>query len=313
MFDFNYLIAGAFVGTLAYVCAGVAVGLVVYAMIRMNQNLLAETHEQFGTEIDSQLGAIRIFLPTGRIGALWIRGLMGKNKVGVLAKIVQMHDKLVKQAGQPEGLLGIELLGMTLMNALIASFALIFGTLLLELHGASLYVLMGAGFLTSLLPFLYISDMRSRRQKSIRRALPYSFDLLTLGVEAGLDFTVAIKRLVEKMGKSALAEEFGRMLHDLQMGSSRRDALAGLRDRIDMMDINLFASALIQADELGSPLGPILKVQSETLREKRFQRAEELAQKAPVKIIFPLAIFILPVTMLIFGIPLFIQMQKGFG
>ena len=80
-----------------------------------------------------------------------------------------------------------------------------------------------------------------------------------------------------------------------------------------MMDVNMFVSSLIQADELGSPLGPILKIQSEMLREKRFQRAEEQAMKAPVKIIFPLAIFILPVTMLIFAVPLAVKFMDSFG
>jgi len=309
---FNSVLAVGAMGILSTASAGISVGLVVYAVIRMNQSLVDETHSQFGTEVNAELGLLKIFLPSGRVGALWLRSLGGE-KSGPFASLIKILSKIVKQAGQPEGLLGIELAGMVLMNMVLSTIIIIIFIGLLNVAGIMLSIVMGSFMLLSLLPLIYILDMRNRRQKSIRKSLPYSFDLLSLGVEAGLDFSVAIKRLVDKMENSPLSQEFSHMLHDLQMGSSRREALGQLRERIDMMDVNLFVSSLIQADELGAPLAPILKIQSEMLREKRFQRAEEQAMKAPVKIIFPLALFILPVTGMIFMIPLYIQMKGSLG
>jgi tight adherence protein C len=309
---FNPLLAMAPLEMLSFIGFGISTGLVVYFFLKVNEDMMQETHDQFGTDVNSELGLLKLFLPTGRIGALWVRALGGEKK-GPFSHLVRIMNKVVKQAGQPQGLLGIEVVGMVVINLVLGAVMCLVFIGLLNTSGMMLGILVGAVIMSAILPLLYILDMRTRRQKSIRKSLPYSFDLLCLGVEAGLDFTVAIRRLVEKMGKSSLAQEFAHLLHDLQMGSSRREALTALRQRIDMMDINLFVSALIQADELGAPLAPILKIQSEMLREKRFQRAEELAMKAPVKIIFPLAIFILPVTALVFGVPLYIQMTENFG
>jgi tight adherence protein C len=289
--------------------AGLCAFLVTFSLIRMNQNLLEESQSQFGTEIHADLGPLKYFLPTGRIGAMWIRGIT-KSKRGALLKRL---GKNIRQAGHPGGILPEELAGMCLANALISSLFFVFISLLLGFGKAYHMAFMLIVFIMACLPLIWIWDMRSRRQKSIRKSLPYALDLLTLGVEAGLDFTVAIEKIVRKMGKSPLAQEFAHLLRDLQMGAGRRDALANLRERIDMMDVNVFVSSLIQADELGAPLGPTLRIQSETLREKRFQRAEEQAMKAPVKIIFPLAIFILPVTGLIFLFPLAMKFSESIG
>jgi len=141
-----------------------------------------------------------------------------------------------------------------------------------------------------------------RRIHEIRKALPYTLDLLSLSVSAGLDFTEAILRIVGKLGPTPLAEELGEMLRQIRLGKSRKEALRDLSQRIDLPEVRSLVSALIQTDELGGQLGPILRAQAEQLRVQRSQRAEKLAMQAPVKILFPLIFFIFPtIFIMIFG------------
>jgi tight adherence protein C len=158
-----------------------------------------------------------------------------------------------------------------------------------------------------LLPALWLRDTLRIRHHRMRKKLPYALDLLTLGVEAGLDFTAALKRIVDKLGKNPLSEEFARMLQEILMGKNRTEALRDLSQRNNLLDLTSVVSALVQADELGAPLGPILRIQSEQIRVKRAQYAEEQAMKAPVKIIFPLALCIFPATILIIVGPMAIK------
>lgn len=157
------------------------------------------------------------------------------------------------------------------------------------------------------LPYLWLSESAKKRQKKITRQLPFAMDLMTLTVEAGLDFSVALQRIVNEMGRGALADEFAEMLRDIKLGTPRKEALRSLADRCQVTSLNSVCSALIQADEVGASLSPILKILSETLRQQRFTRAEEMAGKAPVKMLAPLILCIFPcVFAVIFG-PIFIK------
>ncbi|MHC4777764.1 MAG: type II secretion system F family protein [Planctomycetota bacterium] len=158
-----------------------------------------------------------------------------------------------------------------------------------------------------LLPLLWLRDTIRGRHGKMRKKLPYALDLLTLGVEAGLDFTAALRRIVDKLGRNPLSEEFARMLQEILMGKNRAEALRDLGQRNNLIDLTSVVSALVQADELGAPLGPILRIQSDQIRVKRAQYAEEAAMKAPVKIIFPLAFCIFPATILIIVGPMAIR------
>jgi tight adherence protein C len=137
--------------------------------------------------------------------------------------------------------------------------------------------------------------------------LPYALDLLTLSVEAGLDFTAALARLVPKLRGTALAAEFGAMLRDIQLGKPRTEALRDMADRISMNEVNSFAAALIQADELGASIGVVLRVQADQMRNDRSNRAEKKAMEAPVKILFPLIACIFPTVFLIIFAPILIK------
>ena len=129
--------------------------------------------------------------------------------------------------------------------------------------------------------------------RSIERALPDAIDLLTISVESGLGFDAAVAQ-VARNTDGPLAEEFARMLQEMQIGRGRADALRSMADRTNLPDLRGFVSAMVQADTFGIPIGAVLRVQSSEIRLKKRQWAEEQAQKVPVKILIPLIFCILP-------------------
>lgn len=161
-----------------------------------------------------------------------------------------------------------------------------------------------------LLPLLYLNMKIAKRRNIMARALPDSLDLVTVSVEAGLGFDGALAKLVEKM-QGPLVDEFGRMLQEMRMGIPRRQALTGLADRCKLQDINLFTSAIIQADQLGVSIANVLRVQSEAIRERRKQIAEEKAMKAPIKLLLPLVLFVFPCIFIVLLGPAMISIMEA--
>jgi len=160
-------------------------------------------------------------------------------------------------------------------------------------------------------PGQWLKQVVTQRHRQIMKALPYVIDLLTLSVEAGLDFMTALKNIVEKRAPDAIAEEFSRMLFEIQLGKTRRHALASMAERIRQPDIQSLANALVQADEMGVSIGSVLRIQSGEIRTKRFMRAEKLANEAPIKMLFPLVAFIFPVVFLIMLGPIVARMFQN--
>ena len=158
-------------------------------------------------------------------------------------------------------------------------------------------------------PLLWLRRAVKERQAAIVRALPFVLDLLTLSVEAGLDFMSALRRCTERPSVDPLSEELLRVVHETQVGASRRDALRSMSARVGLSDLRSVVSALVQADELGVSLGSILRIQSAQVRARRFERAERLANEAPVKLLAPLMLFIFPAVFLILLGPVFHQMM----
>jgi len=162
-----------------------------------------------------------------------------------------------------------------------------------------------------ILPFLILRHKIAARKLSIQKDLPDVLDLLTVSVEAGLGFDGALVKLSEKM-RGALVEEFNRVLHEMRMGVSRREAISALGQRCDVADLSLFTTSLVQADQLGVSIGNVLRVQSAGMREKRRQRAEEQAMKAPIKMMLPLVLFIFPTIFIVLLGPALIQLAGTF-
>ncbi|MDX2013090.1 MAG: type II secretion system F family protein [Myxococcaceae bacterium] len=151
-------------------------------------------------------------------------------------------------------------------------------------------------------PLIWINDKVTKRHLAISRALPFNLDLLTLSVEAGLDFTAALAKVVEKGKSGPLRDELNLVLKQLKMGKTREEALKSMILRVDLPALTQFVTALIQADKMGTSLGKVLRIQSTQLRIERTQRAEKLANEAPVKMLFPLIACIFPtVFMVLFG------------
>lgn len=168
--------------------------------------------------------------------------------------------------------------------------------------GAGTLPSIGAALLGSALgfqtPSLYLYQKAYDRLEVLRRTLPDSIDLLTISVESGLGFDAALS-YVAKNTRGPLAAEFARVLREMQLGSSRAEALRDLADRCPIPELSAFTTAMTQADSFGVPIAQVLRVQSHELRLKRRQHAEERAQKVPVKILFPLIFLILPCLFLV--------------
>jgi tight adherence protein C len=213
--------------------------------------------------------------------------------------IQEMRRKL-ELAGRPYGWGPTEFLGVRgLAGILLATMTF----LLLTLTGQYLpkrllatVVAGGLGFY--LLPTLWLSSKISRRQTEIVKALPDALDLLTISVEAGLGFDAAMQKVAEKW-ENELSLAFNRVIQEIQMGKLRREALRDMADRMDVTDVNSFVAAIIQADQLGVSIAKVLRIQSEQMRIRRRQRAEEKAHQAPVKMLFPMVFLIFPALLIV--------------
>ncbi|MPZ71760.1 MAG: type II secretion system F family protein [Nitriliruptorales bacterium] len=161
-------------------------------------------------------------------------------------------------------------------------------------------------------PDLILSRRGRERQAQIERALPDTLDQITICVEAGLGFEAAMAR-AGGAGSGPLADEIVRTLQQMQLGSTRGQALRGLTERTEAPDLRRFVVALVQAEAYGLPIADVLRTQASELRKKRRQRAEEHAMKIPVKIIFPLVLCILPTLMIMVMGPAGIRMSKFFS
>jgi tight adherence protein C len=161
-------------------------------------------------------------------------------------------------------------------------------------------------------PQLWLQSRINARQNEVRKALPDALDLLTICVEAGLGFDAAMSKVAEKW-ENELSLMFGRTIREVQLGKTQREALRDMADRIGLPELTSFVAAVIQSQILGVSLAKVLRIQSDQLRMKRRQFAEELAHKAPVKMIIPMALLTFPSIMIILMAPAAFQIAGAFG
>ena len=150
-----------------------------------------------------------------------------------------------------------------------------------------------------MLPDQIVKDLRKKRERAIVRMLPGSVDVLSLSVEAGLEFLMAIRRLVERGAAGPLRDELATILNDIKLGETRANAMKAFAKRIEIPEVSSFVSVLVQADALGASIGPVLQQQAERMRVERFQRAEKEGAKASQKILFPLVLCIFPAVLIV--------------
>jgi tight adherence protein C len=198
------------------------------------------------------------------------------------------------KAYKPEDIMALQEIGFV--------FGLLFGVVVINAMGFNLLWVLVVGVIGLFYPLIWVNDSVNKRHLQISRALPFNLDLLTLSVEAGLDFTAALAKVVEKGKTGPLRDELSLVLKQLKMGKTREESLKSMIARVDLPALSQFVSALIQADKMGTSLGKVLRIQSTQLRIERTQRAEKLANEAPVKMLFPLIACIFPtVFMVLFG------------
>lgn len=198
------------------------------------------------------------------------------------------------EAGYPHGLRTIDFMGLKVVAAIgLSGLAfLLFGIALLD-PGTGFIIAAGGLMLGFFLPDFWLGRRIRQRQKSILLAIPDTLDLLTISVKAGLGFDAALGKVVEKT-VGPLSDEFRRALAEVRIGKARRDALREMVARTNVPALTNFIGAIIQAEQLGVAIAQVLEVQSEQLRIERRQRAEEMAAKAPIKMLFPLVGCIFP-------------------
>ena len=209
----------------------------------------------------------------------------------------QTTEKRLALAGNPGDLrvadwLGIKAVGAILGAILFGVLFLVLGLLKLPLPIQVVMVVIGL-FFGYTLPEFWLGGRVRARQHAILLQIPDALDLLTISVRAGLGFDGALGKVVEKL-KGPLTDEFRRALAEIRVGKARRDALRDIVPRTEVPALTNFIGAIIQAEQLGVSISKVLQVQSEQLRIERRQRAEEMAAKAPIKMLFPLVGCIFP-------------------
>ena len=163
------------------------------------------------------------------------------------------------------------------------------------------------------MPQLLLNSRITRRQDGVRKALPDALDLLTICVEAGLGFDGAMAKVNEKWDNE-LSLSFGRVLREIQLGKLRRDALKDMSERVDIPELTSFVAAIVQSEQLGVSMAKVLRIQADQMRIRRRQAAEEKAQQAPIKMLFPMGLLIFPSLLIILLGPAAVQlMQSALG
>ncbi len=214
-------------------------------------------------------------------------------------------------AGEPMNMQGFLTMVLVATGASAGLAIMVIAVSGAAISGMTIGIGVGVVFIGFYLPFYLIGSRAKARQNAIIKSLPDAFDLITTCVEAGLGLDAALSRVAEKV-KGPFADELTRALRDISLGKARRDALKEVGERTGVPDLIQFTNAVIQAEVMGSSVGTVLRVQADQLRVKRRQRAEQAAYKAPVKMLFPLVMFIFPTLFIVILGPAIITIMQGF-
>jgi tight adherence protein C len=223
-----------------------------------------------------------------------------------------LQDK-INLAGRPFNLTPGGLLALQLVSLLVLTAAGFGISTLMGMSGSMMFAgPAGGGVLGYLIPSIWLSRKVKARQKEIRVALPNALDLLTISVEAGLGFDAAITRVTEKY-HNALALEFTQVLNEARLGRPRLEALEDMARRNNVDELSNFIQAIVQSDQLGVGIAQVLRIQSEEMRRRRRQHAEEMGAKAALKMLFPMVGCIFPALFIVLLGPAGIQVYKQFS
>ncbi len=223
-----------------------------------------------------------------------------------------IHRKL-DLAGNPTGIDPTIFLAMQMVFGALLSgtffFVFTFGqtkvSILLRLVLVVVFFLLGY-----YLPSLWLGGKISKRQSDVRKQMPDALDLLTICVQAGLGFDYAMAKVVDKW-KNEVSKGFARVLQEMQLGKSRREALRDMADRINITEMTSFVASIIQSEQLGVSMSKVLTIQAEQMRTRRRQYAEEQAHKAPTKMLLPMAGLIFPALIIVLLTPAILQLMNS--
>jgi tight adherence protein C len=267
-----------------------------------------ETGRQVASLTEAELSlpfADRVIKPVvDKLGKVMSRRMQGGQQQAIQEKL--------NLAGRPGGLTAGGFVALQLM-ALVVGVAVGLGLALLAGQTPPVLYLapVGGGVLGYLVPSITISRKVKKRQKEILLALPSALDLLTISVEAGLAFDAALTRVTDKY-RNVLAQEFTQVLNEIRLGRPRLEALDEMGRRNKVEELNNFLQAIIQSEQLGVGIANVLRIQSEEIRRRRRQRAEEAGQKAPIKMLIPMIGCIFPTLFIVLLGPAVIQVSKQF-
>ena len=267
---------------LASLCAGVAAGCFFLLLAELLSRVEVDSTAAADGEDPRRLPLIfRIFLPLSSNVTFFRKDSFASLRKNTL--------ELLQSAGVDQLMSTEQYLGIRFLMFLMGMLIFILMTLVDQnIYGLLILVLL------LLYPDTWLKKNARIRHLSILKALPNLLDLLTLSVEAGKDFLTALRDILARRPGDVLGDEFKRALHEIQLGKQRQQALRDLSNRVHQPELTSIINAIIQADELGVGIGQLLRIQGDQLRQKRFARAEKLANEAPVKILFPVVLFIFP-------------------
>ena len=287
--------------TIVYIAAAavsVAIGILVFVLIPRRKP--ATDLASQGAQVVASLGPVQ--------QSSLAKSLIAAAPAGYLGWL----ERQVVLAGRP---VGWTTGGIITWKIVLPTIAAAVGLLFVVAGGPNplkILVAFGVIVIAFFLPDARVNSRAKDRQDAIRRALPDTLDQMTIAVEAGLGFDAAMAKAA-RGGKGPLAEELIRVLQDMSIGRTRRDAFHELEGRTSVADLRRFVRAVVQADIYGIAIGDVLRVQAAEMRMKRRQRAEEQAQKVTVKIIFPLVICLLPALMIVVLTPAVLGIIAGFA
>lgn len=226
-------------------------------------------------------------------------------------KIEEINKKLIV-AGNPKNMTANEFLGIQgALIVIVPTLIILVGMLTGKFGGSILLALLGAGF-GYLIPNMILNNKIKERQKIILKSLPFTLDLLNISVDAGLGFDSAMDKVATHMD-GPIAHEFSVVLSEIRLGKTRKEALKNMIERTEVGELNQFIVAIIQAEKLGVGMGRLLKAQSKSMRLAAKQRAQEQAFKAPIKMLFPMILFIFPAIFVVLLGPAALYLPEMFG
>ena len=226
-------------------------------------------------------------------------------------KISKIIDLKLERAGRPKNLKASDLIILIVIIG-TTSFIICFYILsILQLSLLKMILLtLPVSLLGMYIPWFVIARIETARIREIKKSLPDIMDLLVVSVEAGLSFDMALMKVVEKY-KGSVAQEFQKVLKDVQLGKTRKEAFKDMLERVRVEDLSSLVNAIVQSEQLGVGLGNILRLQADLMREKRQQWVEEQAMKAPIKMLFPLVFCMFPAMFIVILGPALISLVKA--